>query len=82
METPRPKETRRSTSTRKERNQTQPSDALPPSTEFFLTINFLTLAILTQTYPSLISYVINGWIPMLCKSPTIDYKKKYVTLDF
>jgi hypothetical protein len=45
---PRP-EKKRSTSSREERNQTQSSDALSPNTEFFLTISFLTLAILALT---------------------------------
>jgi hypothetical protein len=61
---PRP-EKKRSTSSRKERNQTQYSDALSPNTEFFLTISFLTLTILALTYPSLISYIIGSWIPTL-----------------
>jgi hypothetical protein len=61
---PRP-EKKRSTSSRKERNQTQSSNALPPNKEFFLTVNFHTQAILALTYPFLISYIICGWIPML-----------------
>jgi hypothetical protein len=61
---PRP-EKKESTSSRKERSQTQYPDALPPNTEFFLTISFLTLAILALTYPSLISYIISSWIPIL-----------------
>jgi hypothetical protein len=57
---PRP-EKKRSTSSRKERNQTQSSDALPPNTEFFLTINFLTPA---YSCPNLsISYILpNKWV--------------------
>jgi hypothetical protein len=47
-------EKKRSTSSRKEGSQTQPSVALPLKTEFFLAINFLTQAILALTYPSFI----------------------------
>jgi hypothetical protein len=57
---PRP-EKKRSISSRKERNQTQSSDALPPNTEFFLTINFLTPA---YSCPNLsTSYILpNKWV--------------------
>jgi hypothetical protein len=55
LESMRPRlEKKSSTSSRKERSQTRPSDALPPNTEFFLTVNFLTQAILAITYPSFI----------------------------
>jgi hypothetical protein len=52
---------KRSTLSRKKRSQTQSSDALPPNTEFFLTINFL---ISGYSCPKLsISYILhNKWL--------------------
>jgi hypothetical protein len=68
-------EKKRSTSSRKERSQTQPSDALPPNKEFFLTVNFLTPS---YSCPNIsISYILhNMWLDTYAMQiTTINYKK-------